>query len=210
MRNARFSAARRRQAGVGLIEVLIALLVLSVGVLAIIGMQVSGKQANYDAVQRTTAAHLAADLVERMRANPLALDSYLTGAVLEEDAPLAEPAPGCSSDTDTCSDDELAADDLYEWERQMFGLEETRLNADGDVIPTGGLVKPRACLTGPAGGGSGLYTLTIVWRGAGTLEPQALEVCDGGLDGTEDYGSADEPTSDAYRRVAAFTFFITS
>ena len=46
----------RGQRGVGLIEVLVALLVLSVGVLAIIGMQISGKQANYDAVQRTPSA----------------------------------------------------------------------------------------------------------------------------------------------------------
>jgi len=38
--------------GFGMIEVLITLLVLSVGVLGVIGMQVSTKKANYEAIQR--------------------------------------------------------------------------------------------------------------------------------------------------------------
>ena len=56
-----------RAAGVGMIEVLVALIVLSVGMLAVIGMQITGKQAYADSVLRTSAAHLSSDLIERMR-----------------------------------------------------------------------------------------------------------------------------------------------
>ena len=199
---------RRQQAGVGLIEVFVSLLVLSVGILAIIGMQISGKQANYDAVQRTTAAHLAMDLIERMRANTSALSGYVTGDVIG-DGSRAEPHPGCDSDADTCTAAQMAAADLYQWELQMDGVAETR-DVDGDTRSSGGLVNPRACLAGPAGGGAGLYTLTVVWRGAGELEPTDIDGCDGGLNDTGRYGTGEAPGSDRYRRVATFTFFITT
>jgi type IV pilus assembly protein PilV len=201
------SARARWQAGVGLIEVLVALLVLSVGILAIIGMQISGKQANYDAVQRTTAAHLAMDLVERMRANPSELDAYVTDAVLGGGS-LNAPDPSCDSDADTCTAAEMAEADLYQWEQQMDGAAETR-EEDGETRNSGGLVSPLACLTEPPGGGAGLYTLTIVWRGAGELAPTDIEGCDDGLNGTDLYGTAAAPTSDLYRRAATITFFVT-
>ncbi len=200
-------ALLRWQAGVGLIEVLVALLVLSVGVLAIIGMQISGKQANYDAVQRTTAAHLAMDLVERMRANPSELDSYVTDALLGGGS-LAESNPSCDSSATSCTAAEMAEADLYQWEQQMDGAAETR-DVDEETRNSGGLVNPRACLTGPPGGGTGLYTLTIVWRGAGEMEPTDIEGCDDGLNGTNLYGSAAAPTNDLYRRATTTTFFVT-
>jgi type IV pilus assembly protein PilV len=198
--SARKSACQR---GVGLIEVMIALVVLSVGILAILGMQISGKQANYDAVQRTTAAHLASDLIERMRANTSSLPSYLTGAVIGGGS-LDEPDPACDDDADPCTSVEMAAADLYHWEQSLDGQSEVR-----DGVGTGGLVKPRACLDGPVGGGSGAFELTLVWRGAGELDGEDIAACGGALNGTNDYGSAADPDSDTYRRKATFTFFIT-
>jgi type IV pilus assembly protein PilV len=198
----------RRERGVGLIEVLVALLVLSVGILAVIGMQISGKQANYDAVQRTTASHLAMDMVERMRANPTALSSYVTGALLGAGS-LSAPARACDSSGTSCTPAQMAAADLYQWERQMDGAAETR-DVSGVTRNSGGLVSPRACLDGPAGGGPGVYTLTVVWRGAGEMEPTALTGCNNGLNGTSLYGTETAPTSNRYRRVAVITFFITT
>jgi hypothetical protein len=92
----------------------------------------------------------------------------------------------------------------------MDGQAETR-GAGSAVSATGGLVSPRACLTGPGGGGSGTYTLTIVWRGATELQPTALGStgCNTSLDGTTLYGTSTTTTDDRYRRVAQFTFFIT-
>lgn len=203
-----FTAGLRRSRGVGLIEVMIAIVVVSVGLLAVIGMQVTGKQANYDAVQRTTATHLAYDLIERMRANPTGLATYTAGGVLGGGS-QSVPGQSCNSSGTACNTAQMATMDLYQWERAMDGISEVRdVNGDGDttdaVDQTGGLVNPRACVVGPAGG-SGVYELVVVWRG--TQEQSAVTlgnaVCGGGLDATGIYGPSDE-----YRRQMRITFFV--
>ena len=56
--------------GFSLLELLIALIVFSIGLLAIAGLQTVSKQSNYEAVQRTTAAQVANGLLEDMRSVP--------------------------------------------------------------------------------------------------------------------------------------------
>ena len=56
----------RRQSGVMLIEALIALLIFSVGILGIVGMQSAAVQASGDAKYRSDAALLANELIGRM------------------------------------------------------------------------------------------------------------------------------------------------
>lgn len=200
--------ATRTQRGVGLIEVLIALVVLAVGALAIIAMQLTSKQANYDAVQRTTASHLASDLIERMRANPTGSGSYLTGGLIGN-AGFAVPSPTCVSG-DSCSPGELAIADLYDWERQLDGQAETR-TVGGTTTQTGGLVSPRACVVGPFGGGTGMYQLAIAWRGTQPVSSTDLggTFCGGALDSTNLYGTDADPSSNEYRRVVLVSFYIT-
>jgi type IV pilus assembly protein PilV len=60
---------RRRHDGFTLIESLVALLVLSIGLLGVAAMQLSSLQANNGAFQRTQATFLAQDIADRMRAN---------------------------------------------------------------------------------------------------------------------------------------------
>ena len=59
----------RRMAGFTLIEALIALVVLSVGLLGVAGLQMTGLRANMSAASRTQATYLANDILDRMRAN---------------------------------------------------------------------------------------------------------------------------------------------
>jgi len=60
---------RVRARGFTLIEALVALIVLSIGLLGIAGMQISGLRANQSAASRTQASYLADDIADRMRAN---------------------------------------------------------------------------------------------------------------------------------------------
>lgn len=55
--------------GFTLIEVLISLIIISIGVLGLIGLQVSGLQANQSASNRSQAVLAASDMLDRMRAN---------------------------------------------------------------------------------------------------------------------------------------------
>ena len=59
-----------RQQGFTLLEVLIALLVLSIGLLGLAALQTTGLRSNEMASMRTTSTHLAYDITDRMRANP--------------------------------------------------------------------------------------------------------------------------------------------
>lgn len=69
-----------RQNGATLIEVLVAMIVLAIGLLGIAGLQTTSVQANQSSAYRSQATLLAADIVDRMRANrALALSgSYTT------------------------------------------------------------------------------------------------------------------------------------
>ena len=59
-----------RQRGATLIEVLVAVVVLSIGLLGLAGLQMTGLQTNHSAYLRSQATLLAYDLTDRIRANP--------------------------------------------------------------------------------------------------------------------------------------------
>ncbi len=173
------------------------MLVISIGLLAAAGLQVLSKRANHEAVQRTTAAQLAYDLFERMRSNNTALADYLPASALG-DGSLGTVAPfACQSMASPCEPAQLAQFDLWEWERTVDGAREL-----AGAAATGGLAAPTACITGPVGGGPGLYTIAIAWRGTNPLTNPGVDNCGTGLG---KYG-----TGDAYRRVLAIQTFITA
>jgi len=62
--------AGSRQAGVTLIEVLVALLVFSIGVLGVAMLQLSALRHTDSALHSTQISFIAQDLLERVRANP--------------------------------------------------------------------------------------------------------------------------------------------
>jgi type IV pilus assembly protein PilV len=192
-----------------LIEVLVSMVILSLGVLAVVALQLVSKRNNADAGQRTVAAQLAYDMIERMRANSFAaaLDAYRTTTTNPigkvgglEAAPTG--ATTCDSSGTQCTSTELVAFDRYEWEQALLGAAEQISGA-----ATGGLLFPTGCVTGPAGGGDGQYTVTIAWRGSIELPDNAAVTCgsaasDGGV---RIYGNSDE-----YRRTVQIEIFITA
>jgi len=68
-----------RQAGMTLIEILVAIVVLSIGLLGLAGLQLKGLQVNQGSSYRWQAAMLAEDLADRIRADkPGAIAGYYT------------------------------------------------------------------------------------------------------------------------------------
>ena len=185
----------RRQAGITLVEVMIALLVISVGLLAVASLQLLSKRSNYDAAQRTTAAQLADDLMERMRANPAALIDYL-GAAPVGGGSVASPATRCEGAV-TCTAQELALYDTWQWEQQLDG---SLVRLGGEA--TGGLVAPVACINGPDFGGTGTYSVAIAWRGLTEATNPVIDACGA--------GSGNFGDDDVYRRVLVLRTFINA
>jgi len=81
----------RRCKGMTLIEVLIALLVLSIGILGLATLQTASLNFNSGASQRTQATVLAYDMADKMRANRQAAQA---GAY---DIAFESPAPTCAA-----------------------------------------------------------------------------------------------------------------
>ena len=100
------------QSGLTLIETLVALVVLSVGMLGVAALQVQGMSAGRTANYRSHAANLAADMAERIRSNPLALDAYAGPA--SDNRCAAVGGEGLD-----CSPEQMAAHDLFLWDRAI-------------------------------------------------------------------------------------------
>lgn len=115
----------QRQTGLSLLEVLIATVVLSVGLLGLAGLQIAGMKTTHNSYQVQQATWLVHDLLERMRANkpevfrmttgssPVPASSYLL-ANLEAAADHCASAVGkdCSVDVD-CNASQMAVYDIY-------------------------------------------------------------------------------------------------
>jgi len=161
----------RHQAGFTLIEVMITVFIVAVGLLSVAGLQAMSKKSNFDAIQRTQAAALGQDLIERMRANPGRGADYRTDArngISSARLPAA-PDTACtvsgSSGTPRCTPAQVVAFDRYEWSRALFGDVERV-----DDSAAGGLSEPTACITN-ARAPCGVYTVAIAWRGITPLPP---------------------------------------
>lgn len=148
---------RRGQRGVGLIELLVSIVIATLGLLALAGMQVLATRHARLTQVRAAATHLAQDLGERMRANNSTADSLAAYAYahtfaeqVSSHAPdlASRPAPRCNAANDTCSALQMAAADLFEWR-----LDVRQLLPDGSVI-----VQPDAI--GNAAG----VDIWIAWR----------------------------------------------
>jgi len=103
------------QRGIGLIEVLIAVVVMSVGFLAAARMQVEGMRFSQSAYYQSQAYFLANDMIDRMRSN--------IPGVLANDYNSFETVknPSPASCTGECTPSEIAALDLYEWSVNLHG-----------------------------------------------------------------------------------------
>lgn len=98
----------KNQSGFSLLEVLIALLILSIGLLGLAALQTAGLRSNQMASMRTLTTQLAYDMSDRMRANPVGmanLEYVIATGVIPTDPPVTR-----------------ADNDLTEWRVQVAKL----------------------------------------------------------------------------------------
>ena len=84
----------RRPAGVALVEVLVAMLVVSVGVLAMAGLLATASRYGKTTEFRAVATLLAADMADRIRANKAALIAASTAYDVDDGYETWEDEPG--------------------------------------------------------------------------------------------------------------------
>ncbi|MDX9990220.1 type IV pilus modification protein PilV [Thiothrix unzii] len=112
MRTSTHSRPTRRQAGFSLLEVLIATLVLSAGLLGLAGLQIAGMKTTHNSYQMQQATWLVHDLLERMRVNRAGAYAGNYNGTLDG-ATACGGAPTCAVAT-ACTKAETANIDLFQ------------------------------------------------------------------------------------------------
>lgn len=191
--------------GFSLVETLVALAVVSYGAICAAGLQIEIRHAHREAAQRALAARLAHELAGHLRSGSAAtLPLYLSRAPLGRGSLGAQPQPECGTDA-PCSEEQFAVHERWSYEQQLDGAAERISGA-----AAGGLVAPSACVSGPTGGGDGIYTVTLAWRGAVALPDESPAGC--GRDPQPDGGQlySRHVNDNALRRTLSVSIAITA
>ena len=112
----------KNQKGVGLIEVLVALLLLAVGVLGYSILQIRAVDASSEALSRSQGMLILRTLAENMRANSAAQTNYpaaVRGFTNISSAPTP-PTPSCSNSV--CTPAQMASFDAFMAARSAFDI----------------------------------------------------------------------------------------
>lgn len=134
--------------GFTLLEVLVALLILSIGLLGLVNLQMRGLQYADSARQRSQATFLAYDILDRMRANKAEVDNGTYDILIGAAAPQPLVTDMCTTVTVSCTPEKLGDYDLWEWKNDLS----TYLpNGDGSVR------KDNTILT------ADIYEITVQW-----------------------------------------------
>ena len=139
-----------RQQGFSLVEVLIALIIMSVGMLGIAGLYVQSLQAGRTSMFRHHAVALAGDITDRIRANPTAGVAY-AGVGADNN---------CVAANVDCDVVGMAANDIWLWDQQAVDSlpnGDVVINFDDTVVPP-------------------VYTITVSWDEPGETPSYAIAI----------------------------------
>ena len=134
-----------RSGGFSLVESLVALVVLSVGLLGVARMYVFSLQNGRSALLNTQAVTLAADIADRIRANRTAGIDY-AGTAADF---------GCVDGGVDCSPTQMASNDLLVWQNEV-----------ANALPNG-----QASVTVDVATNPTTYVISVVWNDAGSPGP---------------------------------------
>ena len=144
-----------KQRGFTLVEALIALVLLSLGLLGACAMLLGSLRAHADALREICASQLLRDMAGRIRANPRAGAAYDT----RESMPLVAACDLAAP----CAPRELAAGDLAHF------IDSARRLMPGSETAASVQFEPAI---GPAA--ADRYAITLSWRGARDDEPRVV------------------------------------
>ena len=141
-----------RERGFSLVEVLVALFVLSIGLLGLAGLQTAGLRLNHQSYQRTQATLNTYDIIDRIRANPGGMTAGIYDDIDLSPNPWAADCMAAG-----CNTAQMADYDIGEWKTSLTNL----LSQGQGGICRGTLtLSPYACAVNP---GATLFTVGVTW-----------------------------------------------
>jgi type IV pilus assembly protein PilV len=124
----------KNQSGFTLLEVMVAIVVLSLGLLGLAGLQAATLRNNQIAYYRAIAIQQTYDMADRIRANQAGLATYALGVGVDN---------GCIGSA--CNAVAMAQTDIFQWN-----------NNNARMLPAGG-----GTVVGVAGGS---FDITVTWN----------------------------------------------
>lgn len=144
------NGAKNRLRGFSLVETMVALVVLSVGLLGVARMYVFSLQNGRTALLNSQAVILAAGMADRIRVNRTAGIDY-AGAAADF---------GCVDGGVDCTPAQMAANDLLVWRAEVT-----------NAIPNG-----QATIAVDVGTLPTTYVITVRWNDTGSVEPAQYQL----------------------------------
>lgn len=139
---------KNNQHGVGLMEVLVALLVLAIGVLGFIALQYRAVEATSESTYRVQAINIARDFAERVRVNrgmvgvPDAKNKYPSGTYMGE---ISDPDKQKTS-TKNCFTTNCSTSELADFDVAQVATRARSVGMTMNVIPCQGNSDGRSCV----------------------------------------------------------------
>lgn len=154
-----------KHAGTSLIEVLMAIVILTFGLLGIAALQGKAHVAEMESYQRGQALALLKDMANRMENNATAAASYVTSGT-------SVLGTGVSDATDCSAEATLVLRDRCEWSKALKGASERKTVGGTN---TGAMIDGRGCITATANLRE--YQIAVVWQAMNEGVTQAWVAC---------------------------------
>lgn len=159
----------RRTRGVTMLEVLVAIFILTIGLLGTASMQSQMQATQVEAYQRAQAIVLLQDMVDRVNANRKNVDDYVTTS------PLGTSSQDCSALT------AVADKDKCDWNNALFGAAELQGSQT-----LGAMIGARGCIANPVTSMPREVVVAVAWQGLRPTVAPGGTNCGQNLYGTDD------------------------
>lgn len=159
----------RHVLGFTMLEVLVTIIILTMGLLGLAGLQARMQVAEIEAYQRSQAILVVQDIVSRINANRKNAAAYVTASPLGEGNTVQSCAGMTGAALDTC-----------EWGNMLLGAAET-----SGTQKVGAMIGARGCITNPVTTMPRQIGVAVVWQGLTPTATPTSTTCGAGLYGNE-------------------------
>jgi len=133
------NSTKKQQTGLSMIESLVALLVISIGLLGIASLQLSSLKQSSSAQWHTQAVWMSYEMTDRISSNRSAFNQY---GVIDTNNTYNQDCEGS-----LCTPGQMVEADALDWKEMVTNLPQGR----GVILP-------------PAGGGANTLIVSIMWK----------------------------------------------
>lgn len=161
---------RFRAQGFSMVEVLVTIIILTIGLLGLAGLQARIQVAEIESYQRAQAILVLQDMVARINANRKNAATYVTATPLGEGNTEQSCAGKTGADLDLC-----------EWGNMLLGAGEKNSGSQS----VGAMIGARGCISNPVTTMPRQMNVAVVWQGLTPTAAPTSTTCGAGLYGNE-------------------------